>query len=56
MKQEVLSNFEWIYLSIFALLLFLTLFIGVAAWVVRKGSNKTYAEASMLPFEKGELK
>lgn len=56
MKQEVLSNFEWIYLSIFALLLFMTLFIGVLAWIVRKDSDKTYAEAAMIPFEQGELK
>jgi cbb3-type cytochrome oxidase subunit 3 len=55
MKQEVLSNFEWIYLSVFGLLLFLTLFLGMLAWIWRKDSKKTYEEASRLPFQEGEL-
>ncbi len=56
MKAEVLLGFEWIYLSIFALILFLLLFIGIITWVLRKDSNQLYGEASALPLNEGGMK
>ncbi|MBT3583959.1 MAG: CcoQ/FixQ family Cbb3-type cytochrome c oxidase assembly chaperone [Halobacteriovoraceae bacterium] len=51
MKQEVLSYFQWIDLTNFALLLFVFLFTGMIFWVWRRESNKVYQEASMLPLQ-----
>jgi len=56
MKAEVLGGFEWIYLSVFALILFLTLFVGVIFWLLRRDSNHVYLEASKLPLNEGGMK
>jgi cbb3-type cytochrome oxidase subunit 3 len=53
MKAEVLAGFEWIHLSIFALILFFLLFSGVIFWILRKDSNCVYSEASKLPLNEG---
>ncbi|RLA60534.1 MAG: hypothetical protein DRQ88_12855 [Epsilonproteobacteria bacterium] len=56
MKAEVLLGFEWIQLSILALILFLLLFVGIITWVLRKDSNHLYGEASKLPLNEGGMK
>lgn len=56
MKTQVLMGFEWIHLSIFALLLFLVLFIGVLYWVSRKDNRKVYKDLSELPLGDGGVK
>lgn len=50
MKQSVLAGFDWTILTNIALLIFLTLFIGIVIWVFRKDSSKIYQEASSVPF------
>lgn len=60
MKQSVLAGFDWTILTNLALIIFLSLFIGILFWVFRKGSSKIYQKASNVPFasegEKYELK
>lgn len=53
MKAEVLANFQWMYLPVFALILFLALFIGVIFWILRRDSKQVYSEASQLPLNEG---
>ena len=57
MKQSVLAGFDWTILTNIALLIFLTLFIGIVIWVFRKDSSKIYQEASSVPLgAEGEKK
>jgi cbb3-type cytochrome oxidase subunit 3 len=51
MKAEVLSHFQFINLTCFALVLFFTLFVGALIWVFRKGSDAQYTHSAHLPFE-----
>lgn len=52
MKQTVLEGFNWIYLTNFALVLFVSLFLGMLIWIFRKESKEVYREAADMPFAK----
>ena len=55
MKQIVLAGFDWTILTNIALVLFLSLFVGMLFWVFRKDSNNIYQEAANMPLaEEGE--
>jgi len=54
MKQQVLANFEWIWLTNLAMVIFIILFISILFWVfARKSAKKDYSEAEKLPFNEG---
>ncbi len=55
MKQVVLAGFNWTYLTNFALIIFMILFISILIWIFRKESNDVYKEAANMPLaEEGE--
>ena len=49
MLSEVLSKFPMIWLTCVGLLIFLAVFLGVLAWVYRRGSDEEYARAALFP-------
>ncbi len=53
MKKEVLLNFEYLDLTIFAFFLFLMVFVGTILWINRKGSKDVYKSIENLPLEDG---
>lgn len=56
MKAEVLSHFHMPWLSCIALILFMSVFIGAAIWIHRRGSKEIYRRMGELPFDtKGEF-
>jgi cbb3-type cytochrome oxidase subunit 3 len=55
MKSQVLSNFEWTSLTVFAFLIFLTFFVAMLVWVFRKDSKKFYESMGDLPFDGGAI-
>ena len=54
MLSQVASRFPMIWLTCVGLLIFLTVFLGVVAWVFRKGSGEVYAKAAHFPFAGSE--
>ena len=55
MKQVVLAGFNWTFLTNIALVIFMTLFVGILIWSFRKDSSKIYKEASEMPLvDEGE--
>jgi cbb3-type cytochrome oxidase subunit 3 len=54
MKQDVLANFEYFWLTNLTMILAIIIFIGILFWVfVRKSAKKDYTEAERLPFDEG---
>ena len=53
MKQEILKNFEYLPLTLFAMLLFMTVFCGAVAWVWYHHRGNTLEKFSTLPLEGG---
>lgn len=51
MMSQVLRNFPHIALTCAGMLLFIAVFVGALAWVFRRGSDKFYREASLLPLD-----
>ena len=51
MLAQVASQFPMIWLSCVALLIFLGVFLGVLAWVHRKGSSELYHAIAHQPLE-----
>lgn len=51
MKNEILSHFPFISLTILALIIFMLVFICMLFWVHRKESNSLYERLSQLPLE-----
>jgi len=49
MLSQVASKFPMIWLTCIGLLIFLGVFLGVLAWVFRKGSEEVYAKAALFP-------
>lgn len=54
MIRQVLAYFPLMDLVLVGQLLFLALFLGVVAWVFRKGSGKFYDSLSRVPLEDNE--
>ena len=53
MKQEILKNFEYLPLTLFAMLLFMPVFCGAVAWVWYHHRGNTLEKFSTLPLEGG---
>jgi cbb3-type cytochrome oxidase subunit 3 len=53
MKQLVLQSWNAPYLSVVALIIFISVFIGAVFWVFRKDSKVIYDEISNLVFDEG---
>ncbi len=53
MKSQVLANWDMPWLSTFALLIFVTIFITVLFLIFRKDSKKTYQEVGNIPLSEG---
>jgi cbb3-type cytochrome oxidase subunit 3 len=51
MKQQALSYFTDIHLTIFGMFLFLAVFVGVVLWSYRRGANETYRYMEQLPLK-----
>ena len=51
MKQEVLANFPYTWLTVVGFFLFLSVFIGMIIWVFKKDSKKHFDNCSRIPFE-----
>lgn len=49
MKSLILSQFPMIYLTCAGLLIFFGFFIGVLAWVFRKGGREVYDRIAPMP-------
>ncbi len=49
MKSQVLSNWNMPYLSVFALLIFVTIFVFVLFMIFRKGGRNAITTAEQLP-------
>lgn len=50
MRKAAFDNFDMLYLPVIAMLIFLTVFVGVIAYIYfRKGSKKLYEEDSKIP-------
>ncbi len=56
MKSQVLSNWDMPWLSSFALILFVAIFVVMLLMIFRKGSSQTYSSASALPLDEGSEK
>lgn len=54
MIRQALAYFPMMDLVLVGQLLFLGLFLGVVAWVFRKGSSKFYDSLSRVPLEDNE--
>ncbi len=50
MLSQVASQFPMIWLTCLALLIFLGVFLGVVAWVFRRGSTELYQHLADTPF------
>jgi len=53
MKQEGLRYFTDTEMVSVALLIFFTCFVGLVAWVNRKGSNEVHEKLSLIPLKDG---
>jgi cbb3-type cytochrome oxidase subunit 3 len=51
MIREVLSRFTMTWLTSFACVLFVMVFVGILLWTFRRGSQKFYDECGRIPFE-----
>ncbi len=54
MKQEAFSYFTMGYLNVIAMLIFMSVFVGVIFWIYRKSSQSYYQKISRLPLEAEE--
>jgi len=52
MIPTVLSHYRFPLLSCFGLVIFLAVFMGVIAWIFRRGSAEFYQGVSQAPLEK----
>ena len=52
-KSLVLSNFDMIWLTVSAFLIFLSFFVFIVYWTFRTGSKKHYIRVSELPLSEG---
>jgi cbb3-type cytochrome oxidase subunit 3 len=50
MLSQVASKFPMIWLTCLGLLIFLGVFLGVLAWVYRRGSTELYQQIADAPF------
>ncbi len=53
MKSLVLSQWDLPLLPTIALLIFISLFVGVLWWVTREKNKSTYEEIKFLPLKEG---
>jgi hypothetical protein len=51
MKSFVLVQYQWVFLNVFALVLFLVLFFGILIWTARKANTPLYDYMKSLPLE-----
>lgn len=56
MMSQVVSRFPHPEIAGVALVLFLTVFVGAAIWIYRKGSQEIYRKMGEMPLETGEEK
>jgi len=54
MLSQTASQFPMIWLSCIALLMFFGLYMGILAWVHRKGSSEIYGRLAMAPLSGSE--
>jgi cbb3-type cytochrome oxidase subunit 3 len=54
MIRQVLANYPLMDLVLVGQLLFLAIFVGVVAWVFRRGSSKFYDSLARVPLEENE--
>lgn len=54
MLSQIASQFPMIWLSCMALLMFFGLYLGILAWVHRKGSSEIYGRLAMAPLSGSE--
>ncbi len=54
MKSEVLTQATNLWPQIFALFIFIAVFVGACLWIFRKNSAKVYDEMANIPLEKGQ--
>lgn len=52
MKSEVLIQYQWVFLNVFALVLFFVIFMGILVWTLRRENTKLYDYMKSLPLEK----
>lgn len=56
MKQLVLTQFDMPILTIIALLIFVSIFVGMLCWVFRKKSKGLYETMGNIVFDEGANK
>ncbi len=56
MKSEVLANFQDVWLTSSALILFFTVFVGVSILAWKKTSSEKFKQMENLPFDEGRKK
>ncbi len=54
MKQEILTLFPWPWLTVVALLIFFSFFVGLLIRVGMKSQRSVFAAAELLPLQDGE--
>jgi hypothetical protein len=54
MLSQIASQFPMIWLSCIALLMFFGLYLGILAWVHRKGSTEIYGRLALAPLTETE--
>lgn len=52
MKSDVLVQYQWVFLNVFALVLFFALFAGILFWTMLKVNTPLYDYMKQLPLDK----